>query len=93
MDTEVFRQQGHSRVCEGTSKIINKFNKKRVPAIPYAVGDKYVIENRQLSNGPFKVTYCLPNDRYALKRIDSRGTKRVAAHEQLRTWTIFAEFL
>ncbi|XP_049819699.1 uncharacterized protein LOC126264709 [Aethina tumida] len=95
VDAEILRQQAHSRVCEVTSRTITNFNKKRVPAIPYAVGDKVVIENSQLSNGgklkpkyhgPFEVTHCLPNERYALRRIGSRGRTTTAAHEQLRTW-------
>lgn len=95
VDPEIVRQQAHSRMCEVTKKTIEDFNKKRVPAVPYATGDKVVIENSQLANGgklkakfhgPFEVTHRLPNERYALKRIGSRGRTTVAAHEQLRTW-------
>lgn len=95
VDAEAVRQQAQNRVCEITNKTILNFNKKRVPAVPYAIGDKVVVENTQLANGgklkpkfhgPYEVTHCLPNERYALKKIGSRGRTTVAAHEQLRTW-------
>ncbi|KAG5865193.1 hypothetical protein JTB14_031900 [Gonioctena quinquepunctata] len=78
-----------------TEKTKRIFNKKRVKAVPYVVGDKVAIENSQMAYGgelkpkfqsPFEEVHCLLNERYVLRKVGSRGRTNVAAHEQLRTW-------
>lgn len=95
INADVVHMKAKQRLQQITEHARNTFNKKRIDAVPYAVGDKVVIENSQVAyggklkpkfQGPFEVTHCLPNERYALKRVGGRGRTTVAAHEQLRTW-------
>lgn len=94
-DTEAINEKVNNRLKKMNEQAKIVFNKKRVEAVPYVIGDKVAIENSQLSyggklkpkfQGPFQITHCLPNERYALRRVGSQGRTTVAAHEQLRTW-------
>ena len=95
IDAKAVQEKINKRLEKITEQAINRFNIKRVKAVPYTVGDKVVVENTQVSqggklkpkfHGPFEVMHCLPNERYALRRVGTRNRTTVAAHEQLRRW-------
>lgn len=82
-----------SKIRASTDAMRQKFNEKRTICKPYYIGDMVVVENTQFSGGklnprykgPFEITACLPNERYAMKRPNgSRHT--IAGQEQLRPW-------
>lgn len=85
--------QIRSKIYASTEAMRQKFNEKRTISKPYYIGDIVVVENTQFGGGklgprykgPFEITACLPNERYAMKRPNgSRHT--VAGQEQLRPW-------
>lgn len=95
MDADLARENVIQRMESVTKQATTNFNRKRVPAVPYTVGDRVAIQDTQLAAGgklkpkffgPFEVTHCLENERYALRRIGGSRRTTVAAHEHLRTW-------
>lgn len=84
-----------SRLNERNNERRQEFNKKRLAAKLFAVGNLVAVENTQLTDGnklgrpykgPRKIMKLLPNERYVLSAESRRTT--VAAHAQLHAWPV-----
>jgi len=83
----------NKRLEDMRQDIIRRMNKNRKTR-SFQVGDQVLIEESQIGGGklkarykgPFEILTCLPNDRYALKKINGQKRITVAGQEQLRQW-------